>query len=137
VFDFPYLKIGRYVMKVYQVNVWMIAVALVLLADTSASQAGWFRGGGRCYYYTVDSTYTAATSSAPTATPAPTAAPTPMVAAAPTGPVVHQANMPVIGMESAPVAAPATIYAPSTAPGGGWSVTPRSSWDFGRFPPFR
>jgi hypothetical protein len=119
-------------MKTYKLYARMIGAALILLAASSASDAGWFRGGGRCYYDPAYPTPYAATSPAP----APTAAP------ASSGPVVRQANKPAIGVEALLGAPPAaTNYAPKCVPGtmsgGGWSVIPRSSSDFGRFPPYR
>ena len=123
-------------MKAYQMHAWMIGAAIVLLTGSSASDGGWFREGGRCYYYPAESTYSVVTSPAPSTAPTQTASPTPA------GPVVHQANKPVNGPEPMPAAPPAaancpTTYAPSTTSGGGWSVKPRSSWDYGRFPPYR
>jgi hypothetical protein len=134
-FDFPYLKLGVHVMKAYQVYVWMVGAAVVLLAGSSASEAGWFRGGGRCYHYPAQSTYSAATNPAATAT-------TQAASPTPAEPVVHQANKPVNGPEPMPTAPPAAAnyppaHAPSTTSGAGGSVTPRSSWDYGRLPPYR
>ena len=118
-------------MRVYQVCAWMISAALVLLAGSSASEAGWLREGCRCYYYPAYVTSPAATIPVPAATPQ-TAAP------APASPMVYQTYKPVNGVQLMPaVPSPAANYAPSTTPGSGWSVTPRNSWDFGRFPPYR
>lgn len=134
--DFPYLKLGVYVMKAYQMHAWMVGAAVVLLTGSSASEAGWFRGGGRFCHYPAESTYSVATSPAPSTVPTQTASPTPA------GPVVHQAYKPVIGPERMPMAPPTAAncpptYAPRTMSGGGWSVTPRSPWDYGHFPPYR
>ncbi|MGO9111606.1 MAG: hypothetical protein ACLP9L_20470 [Thermoguttaceae bacterium] len=119
-------------MRAYQVYVRVVVAVLVLLAGSSASEAGWFRGGHTCYYYAADSTRYATTS------PATAAAPTRAVVPAPSGPVVHQTNKPIIGAEQVQAASPtATNYTPSATIGGGWSVMPRSSWDFGRLPPYR
>ena len=121
-------------MKTYRECARLIGVALVLLAGSSASEAGWFRGRGRCYSYPAESTGYAATSALPSAAPAPAAA------AATSGPVVYQANRPVVGLETSPGSPPAANYLPTYAPRatfGGSSVIPRSSWDFGSFPPFR
>ena len=52
-------------MKAYQMHAWMVGAAVVLLAGSSASEAGWFRGGGRCYYYPAESTCSVAMSPAP------------------------------------------------------------------------
>ncbi len=111
-------------MKTYQVSMWMVGAVVVLLAGSSASEAGWLRGGGRCYYYPAESTYSVATS--PATAPAQTASPRPA------GPAVHQVYKPVDGPDPMPA-----TYAPTTTAGGGSSVMPRSSWDFGSFPPFR
>ncbi len=121
-------------MKSYQMHAWMVGA--VLLAGSSASEAGWLRGGGRCYCYPAESAYSVATSPAPSPAPTQTASPTPA------GPVVHQARKPVNGPEPMPAAPPAaanrpTTCAPNTMSGGGWSVMPRSPWDYGRFPPYR
>ena len=51
-------------MKTYQVSMWMVGAVVVLLAGSSASEAGRLRGGGRCYYYPAESTYSVATSPA-------------------------------------------------------------------------
>jgi hypothetical protein len=122
-------------MKAYQVSAWMVGAAVALLAGSSASEAGWFRGRGRCYSYPAESTGYAATSALPSAAPAPAAA------AATSGPVVYQANRPVVAVETSPAELPAAAnYSPRYAPratSGGSSVMPRSSWDFGSFPPFR
>jgi hypothetical protein len=48
-------------------------------------------------------------------------------------------DKPVIGQSPAAVAAPVpqTTYVPAAGvSSGGWSSTPRSSWDFGKFPPY-
>ncbi len=113
-------------MKTYQVSVWMVGAAMVLFAGSSTSGAGWFRGGGRCHYYPAEPTYSVPTSPATATAPAQTASPTPA------RPVVRQAYKPVSGPEPMPA-----TYAPNTMSGGGSSVMPRSSWDFGSFPPFR
>ncbi|MGA2031433.1 MAG: hypothetical protein ABSG68_04190 [Thermoguttaceae bacterium] len=118
-------------MRCCQVYATMIGAALVLLVGSSASEAGWFRGGHAYYYYPASSTCHAATNPAPTA-----AAQT--VAPAPSGPVVYQTYKPVTGVEAVPATPPAATYdAPGTMSGGGWSVAPRTSWEFGRYPPFR
>ena|SRR5271157_3496846 len=119
-------------MRAYRVFTGLIGAALVLLAGSSASEAGWFRGRYACYYYPTNSTRYAATSPAPAAAPAQTVAP------ASSGPVVHQTYKPVTGVEQMPAAPPAaTNFAPGTMSGNGRSVIPRSSWDFGRLPPYR
>ena len=119
-------------MRVYQVCTKLFVAAAILSAASSASEAGWFRGSARYYSYPADSTCYAATS------PAPSAAPTQTAASTTAGPVVHQAHKPVIGAEPMPATLPAaTSDAPRAMSGSGWSVTPRSSWDFGRFPPYR
>ena len=81
-------------MKTYQVSMWMVGAVVVLLAGSSASEAGWLRGGGRCYYYPAESTYSVATS--PATAPAQTASPRPA------GPAVHQVYKPVDGPDPMP-----------------------------------
>ena len=109
-------------MKAYQVSMWMVGAAVVLLAGSSASEAGWLRGGGRCHYYPAESTYSVATN------PAAATARADRLAHAPAGPAVHRAYKPVNGPE--PAAAPPrwpTAHQACTGAmaGGGWSVMPR------------
>ena len=127
-------------MRDYQMHAKMIGAALVLIVGSSASEAGWLRGRSTCYYYPADSTSYSAPSPAPSVVPS--AAPTQTVVPTPSGAVVHQTNKPAISVEPRPAAtSAATNYAPryalSTMSGGGWSVLPRSSSDFGSFPPYR
>jgi len=115
-------------MRAYRVFTGLIGAALVLLAGSSASEAGSFRGRYTCYYYPTDSTLYAATNPAPAQTVVP----------ASSGPVVRQTYKPVTGVEQMPAAPPAaTNYAPRAMSGNERSVIPRSSWDFGRLPPYR
>ena len=88
-------------MKTCHVCTRLIGAALIAVAGSSASEAGWLRVGGRCHYYPADSTGYAATS------PLPSAVPSPATAAATSGPVVHQANRPVVGSEPSPGSSPA------------------------------
>jgi hypothetical protein len=57
------------------------------------------------------------------------------------GPIVYTAAKPVVGENANGAAASipqngSYIPARSTFPGSGWNSTPRSSWDFGKFPPY-
>ena len=120
-------------MKAYQVYASMIGAAIVLLAGSSASEAGWFRSRYTCY------DYPAASINSPATRPAPSAAPTHAAAPAPSRSVIVQtADKPATQAEPTEAAPPAaTNCAPGTTSGGGWSTAPQSSWDFGRFPPYR
>ncbi len=104
----------------------VVAATLIVLAGCSISQAGLFRRGYVNYYY-----YPAC----PTVV---VAAPAQTVTAMPS-PGAQTVYMPV----EQPSAAPAATYVPAEVPqyqyqggGGGIGNMPRSSWDFGKFPPY-
>ena len=103
----------------------------IVLTGVSASQAGLFavahtlllRSGGRFH---------AARSSVPAAA---------QPAVSTNGPTVYTAAKPVIGETVGGAAASAPQSGTYCAgnkrfTGGGWSTLPRSSWDFGKFPPY-
>jgi len=108
----------------------------VVLAGVSASQAGLFGRWRACYDYTP------ASSPAAVSTPAQaTIPPTGQPAASPTRPLPYTAAKPIVGDNAAAtaVSAPRTgTYAPAPRAysSGGWSINPRSSWDYGKFPPY-
>jgi len=110
----------------------LLALSL-LLADAGASQAGIF-GRWRARYDYQPRPAAATT----TAQPAPVANP---ATAAPAGPIAYSAAKPITAAAPTPsVVAPQStgVYVPQTgtANGAAWSVAPRSSWDFGSFPPY-
>jgi len=109
---------------------------LIVLAGASASQAGLFGRWRTCYDYYPASP--AATVSTPAQTNIP---PTGQPAVSTAGPTTYTVAKPVIGENAAaaPVSVPRTgSYAPAPRAysNGGWSINPRSSWDYGKFPPF-
>ncbi len=107
---------------------------LLVLSGVSASQAGLFgRWRARRDYQTSPP----AAVSTPPVTSLPAAAqPTTSTA----GPTVYMVAKPVIGANAvSPTASvPAASYAPAPRvySGTGWSVLPRSTSDFGKFPPY-
>jgi hypothetical protein len=110
---------------------------VVVLTGVSISQAGPFgRWRARYDYYPVCPTATYATPAGPSVSAAG------QPAMAPTGPIPYTAAKPVIGENAGNVVAPAPqvqYYAPAVTPGysgSGWSTIPRSTWDFGKFPPY-
>jgi len=137
----------------YSICLMFLLTPSLVLTGVPASEAGWYGCNG--YYYTTYDycpTCPTVTYSAPVATPAAPAptAPAPTAgqsAAAPAGPMVYSAMKPMIGQSagatiSVPQSMPVQTYAPAPAcyRSGGYSypsTTPRSSWDFGRFPPYR
>ncbi len=94
----------------------------IVLTLVATSQAGLFRQWRTGYTYYYYPTY-----APPAVTPAPATAIAPAAQAAVVraAPTVYTVAKPVV---SAPAA--------STYSSGGWSVAPRSSWDFGGFPPY-
>ena len=107
----------------------------IVLAGVSVSEAGLFGRWRARYDYPACPT---ATVSAPATASVPA---TGQPAAATAGPTVYTAMKPVIGENTggAAVAVPASgsyVPAPAVYSGGAWSTTPRSSWDFGNFPPY-
>jgi len=127
--------LGVHVMRLYQVHIKLIGAAVLMFAFISVSEARWFRGG-YAYYYVPASP----ACYAPTVQPSPTPLPTGGASAASSG-TAHQVNRPAAAPEQ-PLPAPASNinYAPRYRPGatsGGYSVAPRSSWDFGSLPPYR
>jgi len=57
-----------------------------------------------------------------------------------TGPIVYTVAKPVVGENpDGALSVPrnrSNLPVRSTSPGTAWSTTPRSSWDFGKFPPY-
>ncbi len=103
---------------------------LIVLTGVSASQAGLFGRWRARYDYAPCPAATVST---------PAAASVSTTGQPATGPIVYTAAKPVIG-ENAGAAAPAPTrtYVPATgvSSGGTWSTLPRSSWDFGKYPPY-
>lgn len=107
----------------------LLGAMVVLSVAASSSEAGWLRWR----YMDPVPVQVTGTTSAPATTPAAETAATPQV-------------LPVSSATAAPmpmdaVAPPAAYYPanPAYCPTGsssGWSTTPRSSWDFGKFPPY-
>jgi len=105
---------------------------LIVLTGISASEAGLFGRWRARYDSPACPPAAVSTASAPAAVQPTVSTP---------GPTVYLAAKPVIGENAAgaAVSAPRTgTYMPTTAvsPGAGWSPMPRSSWDFGKFPPY-
>ncbi len=106
----------------------VLAAVLIVLLGATVGEAGLFR---RAYVW-----YPACVQPAPApvaAAPAPAPAP-----AAGT----HTVYKPIVPESAVPAAQPAPAIS-SPAPqyygpvqSGGWSISPRSSWDFGRYPPY-
>ncbi|MGA2255875.1 MAG: hypothetical protein ABSG53_14610 [Thermoguttaceae bacterium] len=108
---------------------------LIVLTGVSASQAGLFGRWRTGYYYPACAPATVATPAAPSVP----ATGQPKVST--TGPTVYTAAKPVIGENAGGAATPVPqnrSYAPAPAvySGSSWSTLPRSSWDFGKFPPY-
>ncbi len=130
---------------------WTLLTLSIVLTGVSASEAGqfgrWYARNGY-YYYPACPAAMATTPPAPTtpaagqptaSTPGTPAAGQPMASTA--SPTVHTAMKPVMGENagSAAVSTPQVrSYVPAAPvyPSSGWSVTPRSSWDYGSFPPY-
>ncbi len=119
---------------------WLLVVALMVLIGASAREAfGWgrsyypcYHASGYTYYYQTPTYYYPA--------PAPAVS-----AAAPSAGQPYVAMKPVIETPPSPAIGPAPVpqyYAPAVnggSYGGGYGSSgnvPRSSWDFGRFPPY-
>ena len=120
-------------MRVHHVHIRLIGAAMILLAFSAVSEARWFRGGNGYYYVPAYSAGCAPTNQA-------SSAPAGGAPAASAGATAYQVNkIPVPAEQPLPVH-PSTINnAPTYVPGttsGGSSVLPRSSWDYGRFPPY-
>ncbi|MGO9108680.1 MAG: hypothetical protein ACLP9L_05555, partial [Thermoguttaceae bacterium] len=108
---------------------------LIVLTGVSVSNAGLFGRWRARYDYPARP---AATVSTPQAASVP-AAGQPTVSTA--GPIVYTVAKPVVSENagSAAVSVPQSgSYVPAQAvsPGTSWSTLPRSSWDFGKFPPY-
>ena len=112
----------------------LLTLSLVL-TGISASQAGrWYARNGY-YYYPACSAVTVST---PPAANIP-AAGQPM--AATPAPTVYTVMKPVTGENAgnpAVIVPQSGSYVPAAPayPSSGWSTTPRSSWDYGSFPPY-
>jgi hypothetical protein len=120
-------------MRVHQFHYGLIGAALILFAFSSVSEAGWFHGGVRHYYVPAYSAGCATTDQALT----PPAGGAPAASSGATAYQVHK--VPVAAEQPLAAHSSAINNAPTYVPGatsGGWSVLPRSSWDYGRFPPY-
>ena len=120
-------------MRVHHVHIRFIGAAMILLAFTSVSEARWFRGEYRYYYVPAYSAGCMPTNQA-------LSVPAGGAPAAPSGATAYQVNkIPVPAEQSLPAGPSAVNTAPTYVPGaapGGSGVLPRSSWDYGRFPPY-
>ena len=120
-------------MRVHHVHIRLIGAAMILLAFSSVSEARWFRGGYGYYYVPAYSAGCAPTNQA-------LSVPAGGAPAASSGATAYQVNKIPVPAEQPLPAHPSTINnAPTYVPGatsGGSSVLPRSSWDYGRFPPY-
>ncbi len=118
----------------YSMCLRTLLTLVIVLAGVSASQAGLF-GRWRARYDSPACPPVAVSTTSQANTPA---ASQPTVSTA--GPTVYSVAKPVIGENADGAAAPAPAirsYAPATGvSSGGWSTMPRSSWDFGKFPPY-
>jgi hypothetical protein len=119
-------------MKRGRFYVGLFSALMILLVAASSSEAGLFR---RVFAEPVRSQ-----AAAPVSHPAITPASTPTVAPAVNPPILPVSN-PVVVPASDPVASPAAgnyYYSAPCLPSSssGWSNMPRSSWDFGKFPPY-
>jgi hypothetical protein len=109
---------------------------VLVLTGISVSQAGLFGRWRAQYDYPACPAATYATPAGPSVSAVG------QPAMAPTGPIPYTAAKPVIGENAGNVVAPAPqtqYYAPAVTPsysGSGSSTIPRSTWDFGRFPPY-
>ncbi len=120
-------------MKVHQFHYSLIGAALILFVFSSVSEAMWFRGGVGYYYVPANSAGCAPTNQA-------LSVPAGGAPAASSGATAYQVNKIPVPAEQPLPAHPSTINnAPTYVPGAtsaGSSVLPRSSWDYGRFPPY-
>ena len=133
----------------YPTCVRALVTLSILLTGVSASEAAVFGRWRDCndYYYSY---YYPACSQVTVSTPLPAAGqpavstPLPVAgqpAVSTAGPAPHTAMMPVIGENAGSTVAPipqSGFYVPAQRayPSSGWSTTPRSSWDYGSFPPY-
>ncbi len=120
-------------MRVHHVHVRLICAVLILLAFTSVSEARWLRGGYTYYYAPAYSAGCAPTNQA-------LSVPAGGAPAASSGATAYHVNKIPVSAEQPLPAHPSTInnaatYVPA-ATSSGSSVLPRSSWDYGRFPPY-
>ena len=120
-------------MRVHHVHIRLIGAALILLTFSSVSEARWFRGGYSYYYVPAYSAGRVPTNQA-------LSVPAGGAPAASSGATAYHVNKVPVASEQPLSAHPSTINnAPTYVPGatsGGSSVLPRSSWDYGRFPPY-
>ena len=120
-------------MRVHHVHFRLIGAALILFAFSSVSEARWFRGGYGYYYVPAYSADCAPTNQA-------LSVPAGGAPAASSGAAAYQVNKVPVASEQPLPAHPSNVNnAPtyvSGATSGGSSVLPRSSWDYGRFPPY-
>ena len=120
-------------MRVHHVHIRLIGAAMILIAFTSVSEARWFRGGYRYYYVPTYSADCPPTNHA-------LLVPAGGAPAVSSGAMAYQVNkIPVPAEQPQPAHPSAINNAPTYVPGpasGGSSVLPRSSWDYGRFPPY-
>ena len=120
-------------MRAHQFHYGLIGAALILLAFSSVSEARWFRAGDRYYYVPAYSAGCAPTNQA-------LSVPAGGAPAASSGATVYQVNkVPVVSEQPLTAHSPTINNAPAHMPGAtssGSSVLPRSSWDYGRFPPY-
>lgn len=120
-------------MREHQFHYGLIGAALILFAFSSVSEARWFRGGGGYYYVPAYSAGCAPTNQA-------LSVPASGTPAASSGATAYQVNKIPVHAEQPLPGHPSTVsnapmYVPGTTSGGS-SVLPRSSWDYGRFPPY-
>ena len=122
----------------HSIRVWPLLALLIVVVGVSTSQAQCWTGYYYPTYYYYPSCCSGMVSTQPAATTATSTAGQPIVATA--GPTVYTAAKPVTTENAVPMAAPVPqsgYYAPASGySSGGFSVTPRSSWDFGKFPPY-
>ncbi len=112
-----------------------LVTLLIVLAGFSTSEAGLF---GRWRWRSEVPARTTVTVATP---PAAGISPTGQPATSMAGPMVYTVAKPVVGEAAASAAAsaaPAGSYVPASAGSSGatWSTLPRSSWDFGKYPPY-
>jgi hypothetical protein len=118
-------------MKRRQLCLGLVWAVMILSVAASSSEGGWFRWG----YAQPVSWQTAPSVSNSTTTPIATATAIPAA-----DPQVLPVSAPVVVPTYNPgVAPPAANYYSAPCPVGsssGWSGTPRTSWDFGKYPPY-
>ena len=119
----------------YATCLQIVLSLVIVLMGVSASQAGLF---GRWRPRYDSAVYPPAVVPTP---PAPSVPAAGQPTASKAGPLVYTAAMPVVG-ENGGTRLPASLRngayvpAPPAYSGSGWSTLPRSSWDFGKFPPY-